>query len=417
MFQQHIALTASLFLAGLCCLASPASAERLSSSQFQFMEAARKGEIQKARDIMELAKLDPNDFNGQPFVKWMFFDGGGQLNAMTDAAFDYVFKELKQPFNIPAGSNGSYPVFAFFCINMGAGTYSQLENVAGLQRTQARINWALANGANAKHIKTGWEHWRRQPLPRCVEEYFSWRHNPQARSIMLAIMDTMIKAGADPNYDRPLEKAAEKFDVQLFQMLVDNGARADHAFPVSHEADSSCGKHGLPPNTIIAKLPTPTDKDIPLAKTFLEALQEAGIDIMEKQNFVRFWAGRCERQQLTLVDRAVAFGNTGYAKMVMGLAKARPASASPEATSASAPLTTGSLPGGSRIVTSSFNVREQPALDGALLSMLGPNTVFEVEETSPDGQWTRINAVPIVRGWANTAVILRSSTPNTTGSP
>ena len=408
--------------AALCALLALTSAamasKRISSSQYQFMEAARKGEIQKARDLMELANLDPNDFDGQPFVKWMFFDGGGQLNAMSDEAFDYVFKELKQPFNIPAGENGSYPVFAFFCINMGAGTYNQLPNLTGLQRTQSRINWALANGANAKHIKTGWEHWRRQPLPRCVEEYFSWRSNPQARSIMLAIIDTLIKEGADPNYDRPLEKAAEKFDVQLFQALVDNGARADHVYPVTHEVDSTCGRHGLPPNTIIAKLPTPRDQDIPLARPFLETVQEAGIDIMEKQNFVRFSAGRCEHQHITLVDRAVAFGNTAYAKMVLELSKARPHKQRelekvlpfPSATPSSPPLS------GSRIVTASFNVREQPALDGALMSTLGPNTVFEIEETSPDGQWTRINAVPIVRGWANTAVILRSSSPNTADS-
>lgn len=413
MFQNRIAFAATVLISAVTFLTSVASAERLSSSQYQFMEAARKGEIQKARDIMELAKLDPNNFDGEPFVKWMFFDGGGQLNAMSDEAFDYVFKELKQPFNVPAGSNGSYPVFAFFCINMGAGTYSQLPSVTGLQRTQNRINYALANGANANHIKTGWEHWRRQPLPRCVEEYFSWRSNPQARSIMLSIIDTLIKEGADPNYDRPLEKAAEKFDVQLFQALVDNGARADHAFPVSHEVDRTCGRHGLPPNTIIAKLPTPRDQDIPLAGPFLEAVQEAGIDIMEKQNFVRFSAGRCEHQHVTLVDRAVAFGNTNYAKMVLELAKARPV---PTPNTAAAPITTGSLPTGSRVVTSSFNVREQPALDGALMSTLGPNTVFDVEETSPDGQWTRINAVPIVRGWANTAVILRSSTPNSPDS-
>ena len=61
-----------------------------------------------------------------------------------------------------------------------------------------------------------------------------------------------------------------------------------------------------------------------MAKPFIEAVQEAGIDIMEKQNFVRFSAGRCERQHVTLVDRAVAFGNTGYAKMVLELAKAQP---------------------------------------------------------------------------------------------
>lgn len=415
MFLNRKLFIASACLCGLAFHSPAASAPRLSSAQYQFMEAARKGEVQKARDIMELARLNPNNFDGQPFVKWMFFEGGGQLNAMSDSAFDYVFKELKQPLTIPAGSTGSNPVFAFFCINMGAGTYSQMPNVAGLQRTQARINWALNNGANAKPITTSsWADKQRQTLPRCVSEYFSWRHNPQARSIMLAIIDTLIKEGADPNHGRPLESAADKFDVQLFQVLVDNGARADHAFPVTHEVDSTCGKHGLPPNSIVAKLPTPSDKDIPLAKPFLEAVQDAGVDIMEKQNFVRYSAGRCERQHVSLVDRAVAFGNTAYAKMVLELAKTRPAVAPAAAV---ARITTGSLPTGSRVVTSSFNVREQPALDGALMSTLGPNTVFEVEETSADGQWSRINAVPIVRGWANTAVILRSSTPNTADNP
>jgi hypothetical protein len=399
--------------------ATPAAAQKLTSTQYQFMEAARKGEVQKARDIMELGKLDPNNFDGHPFVKWMFFDGGGQLNAMSDAAFDYVFKELKQPFDVPAGDNGVYPVFAFFCINMGAGTNNQLPSVTGLQRTQARINYALANGATAKHIKTGWEHWRRQPLPRCVEEYFAWRNNPQARSIMLAIIDTLIKEGADPNHDRPIEKAAEKFDVQLFQALLDNGARADHAFPVTHELDRTCGRHGLPPNTIVAKLPTPRDQDIAMARPFLAAVQEAGIDIMEKQNFVRFSAGRCERQHVTLVERAVAFGNTAYAKMVLELHKTPKPEQQRELPKV-LPFTAEKPPAtpltGSRVVTTSFNVREQPALDGALMSTLGPNTVFEVEEATADGEWTRINAVPIVRGWANTAVILRSSTPNTADS-
>ncbi len=232
---------------------------------------------------------------------------------------------------------------------------------------------------------------------------------------MLAIIDTLIKSGADPNYDRPIEKAVEKFDVQLFQALVDNGARIDNAFPVTHEVDSTCGRHGLRPNTIIAKIPTPRDKDVELARPFLIAVQEAGIDIMQKQNFVRFNAGRCERQHVTLVDRAVVFGNTIYAKMVMELAKAQPPPKQRELHKA-LPFTTATPspapPTGSRITTADINVREQPSLTGTLMSTLGANIEFVIEETTPDGQWSRINAAPIVRGWANTAVIRKSSTPN-----
>lgn len=67
---------------------------------------------------------------------------------------------------------------------------------------------------------------------------------------------------------------------------------------------------------------------------------------------------------------------------------------------------------GSRIATAGINVREQPSTTATLMSTLGPNTVFEIEEQSPDGQWSRIDAPPIVRGWANNVVLLKSSMPN-----
>ena len=403
-----VRLAALLFTIAL--VSPAASSPRLSNTQYQFLEAVRKGQVQKARDLIELANLNPMNFDGQPFIRWAF-QGDGQLNAMTDETFDYVFKELKQPFNTPQNDSGVYSTFAMFCANTGAGTYDTLANVTGLQRTQNRINFALANGASPRHLPNlTWAHRSKQPLPRCVGEYFSWRHNPQARSIMLAIIDTLIKEGADPNYDWPLAAAAEKYDTQLFQALVDNGARPDHVFPVSHDIDT-CRNHGLPPNTIIAKLPHPRDQDVQLAKPFLEALQDAGVDIMEKQNHVRF-SVKCRREHVTLVERALATGQTAYAKMVLDLAKSRSVANVPPTHTPTATPNPAALPRGSRIVTSSFNVRERPALDGALMSTLGANAVFDVEDASPDGQWTRINVPPIVRGWANTAVIARSSVPN-----
>lgn len=97
-----------------------------------------------------------------------------------------------------------------------------------------------------------------------------------------------------------------------------------------------------------------------------------------------------------------------------GSRTAQPPSTSPPTTRA-----TESLAGSSRITTAGINVREEPSLAGTLLGTLGTNSVFDIEESSPDGQWSRINAPPVLRGWANTAVILRSSTPNgaTTGVP
>lgn len=68
--------------------------------------------------------------------------------------------------------------------------------------------------------------------------------------------------------------------------------------------------------------------------------------------------------------------------------------------------------GQSRIVTSSFNVRQQPDLNGTLISTLGPNAVFKILQASDDGQWMLVDAAPVVKGWANTAVLQRSSRPN-----
>ena len=408
-----IRITAVLCLLLVSLSLPTAASQRLSNTQYQFLEAVRKGQVQKARDLLELANLNPNNFDGQPFVRWLF-EGDGQLNAMTDEAFDFTFKELKQPFNGPNGRGGHATTFALFCTNTGAGSYSQQPSIGGLQRTQRRITFAIGQGANAKHVPgLTWAYRQYQPLPRCVDEYFSWRHNPQARSILLAVIDTLLKAGADPQYDLPIARAAEKYDLQLLEALIDNGARTDHIFPVTHDVDTTCNRHGLPPNSIMAAIPNPRDQDIALARPFLEALQEVGVDIMEKQNFVRFSAMKCPRQHVTLVERALAFGNTAYAKMVLDLSKKRPQSAAVATPPLASPVTTGSIPTGSRVVTSSSHVRQKPALDGELLSTLGPNAVFEIEEASADGQWTRINAPPVVRGWANTAVILRSSTSNT----
>lgn len=414
------AIRAIVVFAVLCGATATAAAPRLNAAQYQFMQALRDGQLQKARDLLELARLNPNDFDGQPFVRWMF-EGDAQLNGLNDETFDYVFKELRQPFNTPQGVRGQYTTFAMLCSNTAGFTRATPLGLGlnGLKRAEQRIKYAIANGASAKHLPNlPWPRRRDQPLPRCVQEYLAWRNNPLGRSIMLSIIDILIQNGADPQYDLPIATAAGELDEPLLHALHANGARLDHVFPVFHESDSVCGHHRLPPNTIVAKLPEPRAKDIPKARPFLEALHNIGIDIMEPQTFVRFSVNKCRRSHVTLIDRALASGNTAYAKMVLEISKAprgTPLSNPPAKIAAPATPSTAAGPiprGSSRIVTSSFNVRDKPALNGALMSTLGPNSVFEVEDSSPDGQWTRINVVPVVRGWANTAVILRSSTPN-----
>lgn len=74
---------------------------------------------------------------------------------------------------------------------------------------------------------------------------------------------------------------------------------------------------------------------------------------------------------------------------------------------------TAEQPSGSRIATAGINVRQKPSIDAGLIGTLGANMVFNIEETSADGLWSRIDAPPIIRGWANNAVISKSSTPNT----
>lgn len=116
----------------------------------------------------------------------------------------------------------------------------------------------------------------------------------------------------------------------------------------------------------------------------------------------------------SLFEKAVGSGQVTYAKMVQELEKLpRAQQPNPIVAPIAPPPPAAKQPEGSRVTTAGINVRDQPSLNGALMSTLGPNIVFEIEESSPDGQWSRINAVPIVRGWANNAVINKSSTPNT----
>lgn len=156
------------------------------------------------------------------------------------------------------------------------------------------------------------------------------------------------------------------------------------------------------------------------AREFLTAYIEAGGDVREKQNHFGLDGSRCKHTTYTLFEKAVGLGQIAYAKMVQELEKQRalpktlPTSpAEPKYYTPEGTVSPPQPPKGGRVTTAEINVREEPAITGKLMSTLGPNIAFDIEETSPDGAWSRINAAPIVRGWANTGVIRKSSTSNT----
>lgn len=418
MFPKALSIPSTLraFLFSLLLTAVPpfAEARELSKMQWQFMKAITSGDIDRARDLRSLSDIDVMDFNGQPFIRWLFAAGGGP-NFLTDEAFDYVFKELKQPFDLPVGDSPTTTNMALFCLNTGQASHSRLGNLTGLQNTLARVQYAIGTGASAKHLPNmSWEFHDRQALPQCVKEYFRWNHNSQTTAVMLQIIELLIQGGADPNYGLPIIKAAETYDVPLLQMLQKHGARVDNVFPVTHET-AFCNGSSLPQNTIIAKLPNPRDMDVSKAWDFLSALHQMGVMVNAPQLFVGFSGTKCEKRQETLLQRALNSGQTEYAKMVKDLAEQQ-TSVVPNSTGQGFTEGVGTdvpVGGVTRIVTDSFNVREQPNINGRLLGTLGPNAVFELEEESQDREWILISAPPTIRGWANAAVVNRNSTLNT----
>jgi len=129
--------------------------------------------------------------------------------------------------------------------------------------------------------------------------------------------------------------------------------------------------------------------------TFSMTVDKYTVEPMGNPKFI--FRGKTTAWELTVYD--------GNGKEVRRFASAE--RSPPAATAAPA-----EAPRGSRITTAGINVREQPSLNGPLMGTLGAGSVFDIEEASPDGQWSRINSPPVFRGWANNAVILKSSTPN-----
>lgn len=427
----------SLYVAAgaIACAAivNPAHAQkkqRLERVHYEYINAIQRGDIQKARDLAQLGNIDPNNMAGAPLVSSLFSNNGTwvpmSMPLLSNESFNYVFRELKQPFNAKLLPHGDQTVFSLMCLNFaqvkGFGTASADK----VYNTIDRIKFAFAQGADPRPLPDIPDHMRdNQPFPSCVTAYLNYRTNPQVRGAILSVLNDYLEKGASPDYDQPVTLAAENYDTELFSLLAAHNVKFGRVFRVRNLPASCMRGGGLTSitkanttdlDTLLGRLPRPKDTDVTVAREFLIAYIEAGGDITEKQHRFTSPGVRCEHQTETLFERAVGAGQISYAKMVQELEKLSRAEKQrelnkvlpfPTASPSSTPL------GGSRVTTADINVREQPHLAGTLMSTLGANIEFVIEDSSPDGQWSRINAAPIVRGWANNAVIRKSSIPNT----
>ncbi|HEX2842124.1 hypothetical protein [Hyphomicrobium sp.] len=412
--------------------ASPALAKKSNLTQlhYQYFAAIHQGNITKARELASLGNIDPDNVGGSPLVANLF-NSGGKLPAsvayLSDEAFDYVFKELKQPFNAKMEPGGDQTVFSAMCLAFSRSNMFQPVNFDDVYSTIKRIKFAFSQGADPHPLSGIPDHMRKnQPFPACVREYLRYRHIPQVAGAILSVLNDYLEKGVDPDYQQPIALAAENLDAELFGLLAIHKANFGRVFQVRGNIPHACNRgRGLTSitselpqrDTLLGLLPTPKDSEMGPARDFLIAYIEAGGSITEKQNRFGLNGNRCEHTTSTLFEKAVSNGQVNYAKMVQELEKQRVlhkalpfAAANPPSPQAPSPPAQPLY--GSRVTTAEINVRDQPAITGNLMSTLGPNIAFDIEETSPDGAWSRINAEPIVRGWANNGVIRKSSTSN-----
>lgn len=426
---RTMAFAATCFGVALSFGNNPVAAKdpRLTQLHYQYFAAIHAGDIAKARDIAQLGNIDPNNVGGHPLVSTLF-NHGGKLPAsvayLTDQAFDYVFKELKQPFNAKLQPSGDQTVFAGMCLAFSRGNAFQAVNINDVYNTVNRIKFAFTQGADPQPLQGIPDRARkRQPFPACVTEYLKYRHIPQAAGAIRSILNDYLERGANPDYAQPISLAAETLDAELFALLASHHAKFGRVFQVNSYMPAACMRGGgltsitkdntTDLDTLLGRLPNPKDADTAVARDFLIAYIEAGGDVSEKQHRFRNDGTRCHHSMESLFEKAIGAGQVTYAKMVQELERLpRTRPPSPTAASIAPPPSAAQRPSGSRVTTASINVRQQPSLNGTLMSTLGPNIVFEIEDTSPDGQWSRINAPTVVRGWAYNSVILKSSVPN-----
>lgn len=241
---------AILMVAGLMAFAfaTPTHAQKhsqLTKIEHQYIDAIQKGDIQKAREIAKLGNLDPNAIAGDPLVFSLFNRSSWVPESMpllTDQAFDYVFKELKQPFNAKLHEEDR-TVFSLMCLNFARVRGFGSMNIAEVHNTIQRINYAFSQGADPRPLPDVQEYKRDdQPFPACVRAYLPYRKFPDARGIILSLLYDYLEKGADPDYEQPVRYAAENLDVDLFSVFASHNVDLGRVFRVTGNIPHACSR-------------------------------------------------------------------------------------------------------------------------------------------------------------------------------
>lgn len=300
----------------------PAYANRvqLSPLHYQYFNAIHSGKIANAREFARLGNIDPNNVGGAPLVASLFTTGGklpASVAFLSDEAFDYVFKELKQPFNALMLPSGNQTVFSGMCLAFSRNGPFQPVNIEHVYTAVRRIKFAFAEGADPQPLRNIPDHMRKdQPFPSCVTNYLRYRNIPQAAGAIRSILNDYLEKGVDPNYEQPISAAAENLDAELFALLAQHNANFGRVFRVYGNVPAACSRgSGLTSitkenttdlNTLLGRLPSPKDADTARAHDFLAAYVEAGGDINEKQHkFTTPNGVRCEHSMYTHFERAL----------------------------------------------------------------------------------------------------------------
>lgn len=309
-----------LAILGLLVLCVPAAAAQRSSPnnfEYQYMDAIRAGEIEKARDIAQLSGINPRDIAGLPVVSWLSVTAATGWSSFTDhdATFTYLFDELKMDFNAP-WRKGESSLFSMACRSMTALRGEEGRPV--FKKNLARIYLALSRGADGRGIRGSDERELGvRPLQVCAREFVEEGYEPN-RQDLLALMAELIKRGADPNDGGDLAGlSAQYLEDGLFTLVAKHGAKLGAIYPVSGK-DGSCAG-AAPNNTLLSLIVEPKDTATDYARAFLIAYQASGGDVAMPQSTV---GEGCRMESKTLKQRAMDGGQFRYAKMVDELEKA-----------------------------------------------------------------------------------------------
>ncbi|WP_143149165.1 SH3 domain-containing protein [Hyphomicrobium sp. CS1BSMeth3] len=360
-----------------------------------------------------MANIDPQRIAGQPLIAFVP-EFPGSFLLLKPAAYDYVVNELKQDLNTPL-PRYYRTIFASFCLTLS--DYDDLR--AGKleefwQQSIQRINTALDRGARSTPLPNIPPHSEpAQPLPMCMKAYLALRHIPARAEAMLALIQRLIKGGANPNaaaFGVPLlARAVESMDAPLLNELVAGGANINATYPAQPEG--VCSLPARVTNSVLAYMPDPEDRAIEPARQFLIAYMKHGGKLTAPRHSSRFSAHECITTAKTLKQRALDRGQVAYAQMVDALEETQanipPPKVAAIAKAKPAPSATSPLR-----LTGSLNPRQSPSTTAPLARKLNPGDTLSLEGAPRDG-WSAARLADGTTVWVNLAALAKNAAADT----